>query len=284
MNRKTIITALLVCISLYIPFSAFSQTINYEMVRVPGGTFQMGSDDSQDRNASPPHLVSLDGFSMGKYEVTQEQYQAVMGYNPSYFHGGTEREPDAGEVQSRRPVESVSWYEAIEFCNKLSTMEKLQPVYTITDRTPSTGYPIMSATVTADRSKNGYRLPTEAQWEYACRAGTATPWHSGTETELGNYAWYDANSNDKTHEVGKKAPNAWGLYDMHGNVWEWCWDWYGDYRNSWQAEPVGASSGSVRVFRGGGWVSSAAYVRSAGRYYFTPSSRNRDLGFRLVRP
>jgi formylglycine-generating enzyme required for sulfatase activity len=217
-----------------------------------------------------------------------------MGSNPSYFHGGTGREPATGEVQGNRPVENVTWYDAIEFCNKLSEKEGLQPVYTISGRTPATGYPITGATVTADWGKNGYRLPTEAQWEYAAKGGPDSPGsytYAGSNT-IGDVAWYSSNSGDKTHEVGKKDPNGLGLYDMSGTVWEWCWDWYGSYSSDAQTDPAGAVSGTGRVERGGGWDYSAGYVRSAfrdgynpgGRYYLYPYVRYNLVGFRLVRP
>jgi formylglycine-generating enzyme required for sulfatase activity len=249
----------------------------------PSGEAGRDSNETQ-------HTVTLTkGFWMGKYEVTQEQYQAVTGVNPSYFHGGSGREPAAGEVQGKRPVEYVTWYDAVEFCNKLSEKEGLQGVYTITSRSPATGYPITSATVTADFAKNGYRLPTEAQWEYACRAGTATAFNNGNNDYtnaalVGAVAWYSGNSSNRTHEVGTKLPNAWGLYDMHGNVWEWCWDWYGTYASGAQTDPVGAASGAYRVLRGGYWNSYGQYLRSAYRSNDNPGSRYGSGGFRLVRP
>ncbi|MCL2155821.1 MAG: formylglycine-generating enzyme family protein [Leptospirales bacterium] len=266
--------------------SSGGSDLNIEMVHINNGTFTMGSSDALDYKADPPHQVTLTkGFYMSKYLVTQEQYLAVMGNNPSHFHGGAGREPAAGENQNRRPVENVSWYDAVEFCNKLSAEEGLESVYTITGRIPDTGYPITSAAVTADRTKNGYRLPTEAEWEYACRAGTTTAYNTG-DTIDDDTGWYSGNSGNKTHEVGKKPDNAWGLYDMHGNVWEWCWDWYRDYDKPPAAltDPVGASSGSNRVDRGGCWYSRADYFRSAVRGGNRPSNQLGDLGFRLVRP
>jgi len=272
---------------------AFSETaltpittpIGIEIVWINPGTFTMGSsDDSQDYGASPPHQVTISkGFWMGKYEVTQELYQAVTGVNPSYFHGGSGREPAVGEVQGRRPVERITWYDAVEFCNKLSAMEGLTSVYTITGRSPATGYPITSATVTVNWSASGYRLPTEAEWEYACRAGTTTAYNTGN-TISDNTGWYLSNSNSRTHEVGKKPANAWGLYDMHGNVYEWCWDWYGTYASGAQTDPVGAASGSVRVIRGGSWGSNGQNLRSADRGSYYPSSGSYNVGFRLLRP
>jgi formylglycine-generating enzyme required for sulfatase activity len=170
-------------------------------------------------------------------------------------------------VQEKRSVECVTWFDAVEFCNKLSGFEGLAPVYTITGRMPASGYPITNVAVTADFTKNGYHLPIEAQWEYACRAGTTTAWfHGDMEPGLENCAWYDANSGDKTHEVGKKTANAFGLYDMHGNVWEWCWDRYGEYPTGTETDPTGgAVSGANRVGRGGSWHNSAEGMRSAFR-------------------
>lgn len=266
-------------------------TAGMEMVWIPAGTFRMGSPttepnrstDENFRTANDGDVTLTQSFYMGKYQVTQEQYFAVTGTNPSSFSSN----PASEEIQGNRPVERVTWFDAIEFCNKLSELEGLTPVYTITGRTPESGYPITAATVNANWDNNGYRLPTEAQWEYACRAGTQTRWHSGEdESLLGNYAWFSGNSGNRTHQVGLKLPNAWGLYDMHGNVREWCWDWFvASYSNAGgNVDPTGASSGSDRVFRGGGWYGSGRVLRSACRFRFSPDGRSDDLGFRVLRP
>jgi len=254
-----------------------------EMVRINPGTFTMGNPTNEaDRNSSETqHQVTISkSFYMGKYEVTQEQYRVVTGVNPSNFSSN----PAAGEIQGRRPVERVTWYDAVEFCNKLSEKESLTPVYTITGRTPTSGYPITSATVTVNWSASGYRLPTEAEWEYACRAGTTTAYNTGNTISY-NTGWYSSNNNSgRTHEVGLKPPNAWGLYDMHGNVWEWCWDWYVSYAIGAQTDPTGAASGSYRVRRGGSWLSVGQDLRSEYRGSYGPYGRGNDLGFRLLRP
>jgi formylglycine-generating enzyme required for sulfatase activity len=261
-----------------------------ETVWIPDGSFTMGSPTSESAvgrfdDEGPQRTVTLNsGFYMGKYPVTQEQYQTVMGTNPSGFKTVT-----GNENAAKLPVEMVTWYDAVEFCNKLSQLEGLTPVYTISGRTPSSGYPITSATVTATLSRNGYRLPTEAQWEYACRAGTKTAYYTGASINY-NTGWYNENSGDRTHEVGKKPAlggvlgNKWGLYDMHGNVWEWCWDWFGDYSSGTQTDPTGPISGTTRVNRGGSWYSSPQGLRSACRNADLPSTQFANLGFRVVRP
>jgi formylglycine-generating enzyme required for sulfatase activity len=218
-----------------------------ELIVIPGGEFTMGGDRFD--NEKPPHRVGVSPFAIGKYQVTQAQWKAVMGNNPSKFQG------DA------LPVERVSWEEAKAFCEKLSEM---------------TG--------------NEYRLPTEAEWEYAARAGSTGEYCFGDDERLlGDYAWYRENSDKKTHPVGQKTPNAFGLYDMHGNVWEWCSDWYGeDYYKELEKggvaiDPRGPSAGSYRVNRGGGWDDIAVICRSAYRISDAPGFRYDDLGFRLVR-
>ena len=227
----------------------------------------------------------LTAFKIGKYQVTQAQYEAVMESNPSYFTTGA----DIGEEQEKRPVEQVSWYDAVEFCNALSVLEGLSPAYTIDklnqDTNNNNAYDTIKWTVTLNSGSDGYRLPTEAQWEYACRAGTTGKWfHGSVESGLENYAWYVVNSN-KTHEVGKKTANTFGLHDMHGNVWEWCWDWNGSYPGGTPTDPPGAVSGSIRVIRGGSWTNSSAGTASSNRDgNGLPYIRDYSLGFRLVRP
>ncbi|MGP0062790.1 MAG: formylglycine-generating enzyme family protein [Isosphaeraceae bacterium] len=233
---------------------------------IPAGEFWMGSPDGDDEafdDEKPRHKVRIsEAFYLGATPVTQSQYRAVTGKSPSRLHGRPEN-----------PVESVSWYDATQFCNKLSMKEGLAPYYAIpaSTRVRIVGGP-------------GYRLPTEAEWEYACRAGTETRYCFGDgEPGLGEYAWYSANSEGHPWPVGQKRPNAWGLYDMHGNVWEWCWDRYeeGYYQNSPEDDPLGAEEALRRVFRGGCWNDKPRDVRSAARYSY--ALRYNYLGFRIAR-
>jgi WD40 repeat protein len=218
---------------------------------VPAGEFTMGSPrtESYRGDDETQHRVTLTKpFYLGVTEVTQEQYQKVMGTNPSHFKG------------PQNPVETVFWADAVEFCRKLSAMP---------------------AEKTAGHL---YRLPTEAEWEYACRSGTTTAYGFGDDaSRLGDYGWFDGNP---AHRVGEKKPNAWGLYDMHGNVWEWCQDWYGAYPSGSATDPTGARGGSfrvIRVIRGGSWISSARVCRSADRSRDAPGYRSSGLGFRVLR-
>ncbi|MEK7677778.1 MAG: formylglycine-generating enzyme family protein [Verrucomicrobiota bacterium] len=236
------------------------------LVFIPPGTFRMGSPTNEvDRgdNEGPQTAVTISrGFWMGKYEVTQGEYLAVMGSNPSWFstnHGCAE--------DLSRPVEMVTWDDATNYCAKLTQRERAA------GRIPTDSV---------------YRLPTEAQWEYACRAWTSTRFSYGDDlgyTNLTNYAWYLNNSGDMTHPVGQKLPSPWGLYDMHGNVWEWCQDWYGDYASAIALDPQGPATGSCRVHRGGSWAfrtDRSGNCRSADRGCEWPGIGGSPVGFRVV--
>jgi len=245
-------------------------------VYIAPGTFMMGSPETEpDReDIETQHEMKISrGFYMGKYEVTQAEYEAVMGKNPSRFKG------------DNLPVEQVSWYDAVEYCNARSRKEGLTPAYTIdksrSDPNNQDKDDAVRWVVTWNRNANGYRLPTEAEWEYACRAGTTTAYSSGSSVD--NAGWYDGNSGGKNHPVGQKQANAWGLYDMHGNVLEWCWDWADYYSSGAQTDPAGASSGVKRILRGGSWRYLAQDLRSAYRNADDPDDRY-DYGFRVVRP
>ena len=217
------------------------------LVPIPAGEFQMGSPNSEsDRgNDETEHLLQITKpFYLSVYEVTQEQYERVMGNNPSHFQG------------ANKPVDSVSWDNAVEFCRRLSDQEVVE-----------------------------YRLPTEAEWEYACRAGTITVYSFGDDlSQLPQYAWYDDNSKNTTHPIGQKLPNPWGLYDIHGNVWEWCQDWYERYGSEKVViDPTGPAQGEYRVLRGGAFHYRPSYSRSAFRGMSLPDNAPPTLGFRLVR-
>ena len=252
-----------------------SDTVNLEMIWIEPGTFMMGSPEDElgrDKDETQHEVTLTQGYWLGKYEVTQAQYEAVMGENPSKFKGAD------------LPVEQVTWNNAVKFCEWLTTQERA-----------------------AGRLPEGYEytLPTEAQWEYACRAGTTTAFNNGTNIptmlqrekrpcpNLDEVGWYAFNSgridsdgnytdNGKTFPVGQKQPNAWGLYDMHGNVFEWCLDWKGDYPTSSVTDPVGPETGEWRVQRGGDWFNSAFVCRSAYRYGNYPSSYGSVCGFRVA--
>ncbi|MCD6364809.1 MAG: formylglycine-generating enzyme family protein [Planctomycetes bacterium] len=236
-----------------------------EMIAVPAGEFLMGSVDGP-ADEKPVRRVRVGAFYMDKYEVTQEAFEAVLGRNPSKWAG------------SRKPVERVGWFAAIQYCNARSLADGLEPCYDL-------------ETQLCDFSANGYRLPTEAEWEYACRAGSKTAYSFGRDkTALKNFAWFKANSGSATHPVGLKKPNAWGLHDMHGNVWEWCNDRYDKsyYSQAPASNPTGPAGGDERVLRGGSWASEAARCRSACRNSEEPGFADvcfgyEAYGFRCVR-
>ena len=221
--------------------------VAFKMVKVAGGTFQMGGASEQGSDAYdreyPIHSVTLSDYYIGQTQVTQELWEAVMGSNPSYFKGN-----------NQCPVENVSWNDSQEFIEKLNRL---------------TG-------------KN-FRLPTEAEWEYAARGGNKSKGYkySGSN-DADAVAWYEKNSGSKTHPVETKQSNELGLYDMSGNVWEWCQDWYGKYSSHSQSNPKGANTGSIRVLRGGSWFFKARSVRVSNRIINTPDYRNTNDGLRLV--
>jgi formylglycine-generating enzyme required for sulfatase activity len=233
-------------------------------VLVEGGTFTMGSPANEpDRwnSEGPQHQVTVKSFYMGKYEVTQREWQEVMGNNLSRFKG------------DKLPVEMVNWNKAIEYCNKRSLREGLTPAYRGS-----------GDSITCDWNANGYRLPTEAEWEYAAKGGknnVLTYLYAGSNS-ADAVAWYDGNSGETTHPVGTKAPNDLGLYDMSGNIWEWCWDWKGDYGSGAQTNPTGPVSGFGRVIRGGAHNFGAFGLRSSFRFSLGPSY-SMTSGLRLVR-
>ena len=221
-------------------------TIGAEFIPVSGGCFQMGDTfgDVSDRDKSPIHEACVSDFSIGKYEVTQGQWRRIMGSNPAHFNG----------CGDDCPVEKVSWNDAQEFIGKLNR-----------------------------QGGNHYRLPTEAEWEYACRSGGKKEKYCGGDNSDA-VGWYEGTSGSKTHRIGTKQPNGLGIYDMSGNVWEWVQDWYKPYQSGKQQDPTGPPSGDNRVLRGGSWDSSAWIVRAALRFNYRPDYRYNNSGFRLASP
>jgi formylglycine-generating enzyme required for sulfatase activity len=234
-----------------------TNSIGMKLVLIPKGSFMMGSPPgeqySRDDERQCKVTISKD-YYLGAFEVTQAQYQKVMGNNPSFF-----QDVNIGNINSsNHPVEQVSWFNAMEFCRKLSELPEEK------------------------KAGRVYRLPTEAEWEYACRADSQTAFGFGPSARsLGEYAWFNGNSGGRTHPIGRKQPNAWGLYDMHGNVWEWCSDRFGAYPKTAVTDPKGPNEGPDRVIRGGSWTSEAANCRSAVRQAY-PASLRSEFGFRVA--
>jgi formylglycine-generating enzyme required for sulfatase activity len=234
-----------------------TNSIGMKLVLVPKGTFMMGSPESEEgrnRNENQHEVTISKDYYLGVYEVTQAQHEKVMGKNPSHFQGAI-----VGNENSDLPVEQVSWDDAVEFCKKLSDLPEEK------------------------KAGRVYRLPTEAQWEYACRARSKTAYSFDDEEGLlPEHGWFNRNSSNRTHTVGLLEPNAWGLYDMHGNVWEWCSDWYEEYPKGAVSDPTGPKEGSDRVRRGGSWSVGAAGCRTAHRRRDSPSFRIISFGFRVA--
>ena len=273
------------------------------MIWIPAGNFIIGnsSPDVAPAACISPYpqrqVIFTNGFFMGRYEITQALYEEVMGVNPSFNNVGNTAD---------FPVERVSWYNAVEFCNKLSVLKGLEPAYIIDKENPDPNNTLNDPfdpkwTVTLIPEADGYRLPTEAQWEYACRAGTTTLFNTGDNIKT-NQANYNGNpfiqgeppglNRGGSIAVGSFAPNNWGLYDMHGNVWEWCWDFINDGGDNYyfsapnpDTDPHGLTSGNRRVERGGAWNSPPNRILSAYRERARPYRVDlSDVGFRVVRP
>ena len=274
-----------------------SQSTGLKTVIIEAGDFQMGSplDEAGRKAEEILHDVQISHtFLLGTYEVTQGQFEEVMEFAPSHFtrksHGKEKvRRLDTSDF----PVEQVSWFDSISFCNRLSARDGYRPYYRMTD-IEHDGKSITHATVVVDGG-NGYRLPTEAEWEYACRASSRHRFHFGVKADnrkanlqsrtIVVYGSSINNSLKRAAKTGSYKPNAWGLYDMHGNVAEWCWDWYGEdyYVESLRQDPQGPDSGRHRVVRGGSWLLNESGCRSASRFYLTADQCKYFAGFRVAR-
>lgn len=252
------------------------EDIPQEMVKIlaAGKEFQMGSIDSNP-NEKPVHSVKfIKDFLISKTEAIQVDYEVLMGVNPSKSKGDS------------LPVERVSWFDAVLYCNARSKEDGFDTVYEYTEVIGNPGDSCELKDIKVNLDKNGYRLPTEAEWEYAYRGSTTTEYYWGNSsdfTTVSKYAWYSKNSDNKTHTVGKKIPNAYGLYDMSGNVIEWCNDWYSKYSSDTAIDPTGPDTGSGRVIRGGCKFNPANFCKASYRGYNRPTFRCSVVGFRIAR-
>ncbi|OHD37004.1 MAG: hypothetical protein A2015_10235 [Spirochaetes bacterium GWF1_31_7] len=241
-----------------------------QFILVDGGTFQMGDESSK------KHSVTLDSFYISKYELTQKEWSDIMGYNPSVFKG------------DKNPVDNIIFYEAIEFCNKKSLMDGLEEVYTIDkenkDQKNLHNSDDLKWSIICNWNANGYRLPTEAEWEFAARGGNKTKNYkfSGSDT-INNVGWYIENSNKVTKPTGKKKPNELGLYDMSGNVWERCWDWYELFSGLPAINPKGPEGGYSKVYRGGGAGYQKDFHATTVRGELPGIRKNQNMGMRLAK-
>ena len=254
-------------------------------VAIRPGTFLMGSpaDEPGRFHDETLHRVTLTrAFELCDHLVTQAEWRAVMGWDDSHFAG-----------RADHPVEHVTWFDCIDYCNRRSRLDHRAPAYTLADVERDSLH-IVSAVVSWDREAAGYRLPTEAEWEYACRAGTTTAYSNGPITTrepgrcsidscLALIGWYCANSGRQTHPVNRKPPNRWGLYDMAGNVQEWVWDEHADFTDAAASDPTGPPTGGLKVWRGGGWDYDPRHCRAADRGADGPEGRFRDVGLRVAR-
>ena len=267
--KKYFLTCLLFCFITTLSFS-IEKLKTDQFVFVDGGTFQMGDESSK------VHSVTLYSFYISKYELTQEKWTEVMGYNPSICKG------------SKNPVDNISFYEAIEFCNKKSQIDGLEEVYSIDkeNKDPSNQHNSdnLKWSITCNWNANGYRLPTEAEWEFAAKGGNKTKDYkfSGSNT-INNVAWYIENSDKQTKPVGKKKPNELGLYDMSGNVWERCWDWYELFTDLPAINPRGADGGYSKVYKGGGAGYQKDFNTPTGRGELPGIRKNQNMGMRLAK-
>ena len=239
------------------PPKEITNSIGMKLVLIPKGTFMMGApfDESGAGNDEAQHKVTISNeYYLGINEVTQSQYEKVMGANPSVFNAS-----QINGDSSMHPVENVSWVNAVAFCRKLSKLPEEKNAGRV------------------------YRLPTEAQWEFACRADSSTMYYYGENPlRIIKYAWFRGNSREQTHPVEQKIANAWGLYDMHGNVWEWCSDWYGEYPKDPVSDPTGPKEGDYKVIRSGSYDGDLAFCRSGKRGRFDPYLNYHNIGFRVA--